>query len=78
MCPVLGMSCAQSHTWASMGVHHWLTHSHALCRIFADAAEDGNACVKVMRIPDGKRLSNARLKPKGDVFGEPPGLGGLA
>ena len=28
--------------------------------------------MKVMRIPDGKRLSNARLKPKGDVFGERP------
>ena len=41
-----------------------------LRRIFADAAGDPNACVKVMHVPDGKRLSNARLKPKGDVFGE--------
>ena len=42
-----------------------------MCRIFADAAEDPDACVKVLCVPDGKRLSNARLKPKGDVFGEP-------
>ena len=28
--------------------------------------------VKAMRVPDGQRLSNARLKPKGDVAGAIP------
>ena len=68
------LGCDQSHARAPVGAQTQLRHRVVLCRIFADAAEDGNACVKVMRIPDGKRLSNARLKPKGDVFGEHPGF----
>ncbi|KAK9811902.1 hypothetical protein WJX72_012167 [[Myrmecia] bisecta] len=37
-------------------------------RVFARAVADGG-CVKAMCIPDGKRISNSRVKPKGDIAG---------
>lgn len=39
------------------------------CRVFAGAAASGGI-VKGMRIPDGKAISNARVKPKGDISSE--------
>lgn len=41
------------------------------CRVFQTAAAAGGT-VKALRIPNGKRLSNARLKAKGDVAGLAP------
>lgn len=38
------------------------------CRVFSSALEEGGM-VKAVRIPDGKRISNARVKPKGDIAG---------
>ncbi|GMH35094.1 hypothetical protein BSKO_02962 [Bryopsis sp. KO-2023] len=38
-------------------------------RVFADCISSGGM-VKALRVPDGKRLSNSRLKPKGDVAGK--------
>lgn len=39
-------------------------------RVFAGALADGG-CVKLIRVPEGKRISNSRLKPpKGDVVAE--------
>jgi len=38
-------------------------------RVFAGAVADGG-CVKACRIPDGARISNSRIKPKGDVAAE--------
>lgn len=38
-------------------------------RVFSDCISSGGM-VKALKIPDGKRLSNARLKPKGDISGE--------
>jgi aspartyl-tRNA synthetase len=38
--------------------------------VFSGALEAGGM-VKALRVPDGARLSNARLKPKGDVAGAP-------
>ena len=48
------------------------------CRVFANALQEGGS-VKAIRVPDGKRLSNSRLKPKGDVAAEATtgGAGGL-
>ena len=40
----------------------------ALRRVFA-AALEGGGIVKAMRVPDGQRVSNSRLKPKGDISG---------
>ncbi|KAK3277205.1 hypothetical protein CYMTET_14779, partial [Cymbomonas tetramitiformis] len=37
--------------------------------VFKGAVADGGG-VKALRVPDGKRVSNSRVKPKGDVFGE--------
>ncbi|CAL8467107.1 g6643 [Coccomyxa elongata] len=47
-------------------------------RVFSSALEAGGI-VKAMRVPDGKRISNARLKPKGDISGKAvaAGAGGL-
>jgi hypothetical protein len=39
------------------------------CRVFAGAVASGGI-VKGMRVPDGKAISNARVKPKGDVSSE--------
>jgi len=39
--------------------------------VFADALAAGGI-VKAIRVPDGQRISNARVKPKGDVAGAPP------
>lgn len=39
-------------------------------RVFAGALSAGG-CVKAIRVPEGKRISNSRLKaPKGDVVAE--------
>lgn len=38
-------------------------------RVFSSALE-ANGIVKALRIPDGQRISNARVKPKGDISGE--------
>jgi len=38
-------------------------------RVFAGAVADAGA-VKCCRIPDGKRISNSRMKPKGDIANE--------
>ena len=49
------------------------------CRVFASALDAGGI-VKALRVPDGGRLSNSRLKPpKGDVAAEATaaGAGGL-
>lgn len=47
-------------------------------RVFASALQDGGV-VKVIRIPEGKRISNSRIKPKGDIHNEAVegGVGGL-
>ena len=51
-----------------------LTQHELRCRVFAKAVEQQGGCVKVMRVPDGQRISNARLKPpKGDVIGAQSG-----
>ena len=39
------------------------------CKIFTGAVEGGGT-VKGLVVPDGKRVSNSRLKPKGDVANE--------
>lgn len=44
-------------------------------RVFASAVAEGGV-VKAIRVPDGKRLSNSRLKPKGDVANEAVAGGG--
>ena len=36
--------------------------------MFADALAAGGI-VKAIRVPDGQRISNARVKPKGDIAG---------
>lgn len=48
-------------------------------KLFAGAIESGGV-VKAIAVPEGKRISNSRLKPKGDVFNEAiaGGAGGLA
>ena len=45
-------------------------------RVFSGAVESGG-CVKAIRVPDGARISNSRLKAKGDVS-EQAVAGGLA
>eukprot|EP00887_Chlorella_sp_A99_P008037 scaffold12.g8037.t1 len=44
-------------------------------RVFAAATEAPGSIVKAIRVPDGQRLSNSRLKPKGDVCGEAQAAG---
>ena len=48
-------------------------------KLFSGAIESGGV-VKAIAVPEGARLSNSRLKPKGDVFDEAVkgGAGGLA
>ena len=48
-------------------------------KLFSGAIESGGR-VKAIAVPEGARLSNSRLKPKGDVFDEAVkgGAGGLA
>ena len=48
-------------------------------KLFAGAIEAGGV-VKAIAVPDGKRISNSRIKPKGDIFAEAVagGAGGLA
>ena len=36
--------------------------------MFSDALAAGGI-VKAIRVPDGQRISNARVKPKGDIAG---------
>ena len=75
----VGVACCSSR----LGQEH---PAHPLCdvtststvrttlhRVFAGVLEAGGI-VKALRVPDGQRLSNARLKPKGDVFGARPSL----
>jgi hypothetical protein len=38
-------------------------------RVFAGAVE-GGGIVKGMRVPEGKAISNSRVKPKGDISSE--------
>jgi hypothetical protein len=45
--------------------------------VFAGAVAEGG-CVKAIRVPEGKRLSNSRLKPKGDVANEAVAAGTCA
>lgn len=44
-------------------------------RPFADAAAAGGI-VKGIRVPDGKRLSNSKIKPKGEVAAEAASVAG--
>ncbi|GAX76683.1 hypothetical protein CEUSTIGMA_g4129.t1 [Chlamydomonas eustigma] len=48
-------------------------------RVFSGAVDDGGI-VRVIKVPDGQRLSNSRLKPKGDIANEAVagGAAGLA
>ncbi len=48
-------------------------------KLFAGAIDNGGV-VKALAIPDGQKISNSKLKPKGDVFNEAVkgGAGGLA
>ena len=48
-------------------------------KLFADAIESGGV-VKALAVPEGDKISNSKLKPKGDVFNEAVkgGAGGLA
>ncbi|KXZ54353.1 hypothetical protein GPECTOR_5g434 [Gonium pectorale] len=48
-------------------------------KVFAGAVAEGGA-VKAIRVPDGKRISNTRIKPKGDIANEAvaAGAAGLA
>eukprot|EP00884_Botryococcus_braunii_P019181 jgi/Botrbrau1/5947/Bobra.0366s0117.1 len=48
-------------------------------RVFSEAVQSGGI-VKAMCVPEGSRISNARVKPKGDIFGEAVAAGapGLA
>ena len=39
------------------------------CRVFAGAVAEGGI-VKGIRVPDGQRISNSRVKPKGDIASE--------
>lgn len=43
--------------------------------MFAGAVAEGGI-VKGMRVPEGKRISNSRVKPKGDVSSEPAAWAG--
>jgi len=54
--------------------------SRCAFKLFSGAASENGGAVKAIRVPDGKRLSNSRLKPKGDVCAEAikGGAGGLA
>jgi aspartyl-tRNA synthetase len=49
-------------------------------KLFATALESNEGVVKAVAVPDGSKISNSRLKPKGDVFLEAVkgGAGGLA
>ena len=49
-------------------------------KLFATALESNDGVVKAIAVPDGSKISNSRLKPKGDVFLEAVkgGAGGLA
>lgn len=44
-------------------------------RVFSEAAESDKMTVKCMRVPDGGKISNSRLKPKGDVCSEAQAAG---
>lgn len=48
-------------------------------RVFSSAVEEGGT-VRAIRVPDGKRISNSRIKPKGDLSNEAVagGAAGLA
>ncbi|GFH05889.1 aspartyl-tRNA synthetase, partial [Haematococcus lacustris] len=48
-------------------------------KVFAAAVADGG-CVKAIRVPGGQRISNSRIKPKGDIANEAvaAGAAGLA
>lgn len=48
--------------------------NHHPPRVFSGAAEVGGI-VKGIRVPDGARLSNSRIKPKGDVCSEAQAAG---
>jgi len=50
---------------------HDVSQSVAGCgfRVFAGAVANGG-CVKCCRVPNGKRISNSRIKPKGDIANE--------
>ena len=49
-------------------------------KLFAGALDLPDGVVKALAVPDGAKISNSRLKPKGDVFAEAVkgGAGGLA
>ena len=49
-------------------------------KLFSTALESNDGVVKAIAVPDGSKISNSRLKPKGDVFLEAVkgGAGGLA
>jgi aspartyl-tRNA synthetase len=48
-------------------------------KVFSSVLETPEGVVKVLRVPDGKRVSNARCKPKGDISkrATDAGAGGL-
>ena len=82
-CPVQGVLRAQygaSGPHASPGPCSTpAPHFCPLRRVFAGAVEAGGT-VRAIRVPDGKRISNSRIKPKGDVANEAVagGAAGLA
>ena len=62
----------------------WVKSAHVILtlpsnRVFSAAVEDGGV-VRAIRVPEGKRISNSRIKPKGDVANEAVagGAAGLA
>lgn len=46
-------------------------------RVFADAVKNGGV-VKAIAVPDGARLKNSAVKPKGDIFEQAVSAGAQA
>lgn len=85
ICQALHGLALQFGASASLGSHHPM-HTNASapptrclpaplptvcsCRVFAGAVAEGGI-VKGIRVPHGQKISNSRVKPKGDVSSEP-------
>ena len=52
-----------------MLVRYTLCGKAGFCRVFSSAVASGGV-VKAICISDGKQISNARIKPKGDISGK--------
>lgn len=70
-CKLAGAGAWEGPTWPALRVPPR--------RVFAGAVADGGI-VKAIVVPDGKRISNSRVKPKGDISNEAvaAGAAGLA